>query len=189
MRTIRAPKDGWPADAFARAVAESTSIAGVLRILNVTFSGWNYRRVHLQVARDHLDTSHWLGKGYLRGKSHSFNKSTPLSEILVEHSTYSNTVRLKHRLIASGLLRNVCYECGITEWRGRQLALQLDHVNGIGDDHRLENLRLLCPNCHSQTTTYCGRNARSQMRARAATDPALGEQSRGSVPGAGLEPA
>ena len=89
MRTSRAPKDGWPAEAFARAVAESTSIAGVLRILGVTFSGWNYRRVHLQVARDRLDTSHWLGKGYLRGKSHSFSKATPLSEILVEHSTYS----------------------------------------------------------------------------------------------------
>ncbi len=170
MGTIRAPKDGWPAEAFARAVAESTSIAGVLRSLGVTFSGWNYRRVHLQVARDRLDTSHWLGQGHRRGASRPMKEGVPLEAILVERSTYSNTAHLKRRLIASGLLRNVCYECGITEWRGKRLALQLDHVNGIGEDHRLENLRLLCPNCHSQTTTYCGRNARSLLRARAAAD-------------------
>ena len=173
---------------FSRAVAESTSIAGVLRTLGVTFSGWNYRRVHLQVDRDNLGISHWLGQAYLRGKSHAFSKSTPLSEILVEHSTYSNAVHLKRRLISSGLMVATCYECGITEWRGRRLALHLDHINGIGDDQRLENLRLLCPNCHSQTETYCGRNARSWRQrggAARATPPDLPS----SVPGAGLEPA
>jgi hypothetical protein len=129
--------------------------------LGVTVSGPNYRRVHRQVARDKLDTSHWLGKAYLRGKSHAFSKSTPLAEILVEHSAYSNAVHLKRRLISSGLLRGACSECGITEWLGRKLTLQLDHINGVGDDQRLHNLRLLCPNCHSQTATFCGRNARS----------------------------
>lgn len=164
MSVGRAPKEGWPADVFAHAVAESASIAEVLRFLGVTISGWNYRRVHLQVARDNLDTSHWLGQAYLRGKSHAFNKSTPLSEILVEHSTYANSAQLKRRLIASGLLNPACHECGITQWRGRTLTLQLDHINGVGDDHRLENLRLLCPNCHSQTETYCGRNSRAWKR-------------------------
>jgi hypothetical protein len=166
MRTIRAPKDGWPADAFARAVAESTSIAGVLRILGVTFSGWNYRRVHLQVARDHLDTSHWLGQGHRRGASRPMKEGMPLEAILVERSTYADTGRLKRRLIRSGLLRDVCYECGISEWRGRKLVLHLDHIDGVGDDHRLANLRLLCPNCHSQTNTYCGRNKGAGLRGR-----------------------
>ena len=164
MRAVRAPKDGWPADLFARAVAKSTSVAGVLRCLDVTVSGWNSRRVHLQVAMDRLDTSHWLGQAYLRGETHGYSKSTPLAEILVEHSTYANTGQLKRRLVAGGLLRDACYECGITEWRGRKLALQLDHVNGVGDDHRLENLRLLCPNCHSQTATYRGRNRGASSR-------------------------
>ena len=164
MGTPRAPRDGWPADVFAQAVAECTSVAGVLRFLDVAATGWNYRRVHRQVARDRLDTSHWLGQGYLKGQSHAFSKSTPLSEILVEHSTYSNAVHLKRRLVSASLLRPACYECGIAEWRGRKLALHLDHINGIRDDQRLQNLRLLCPNCHSLTETYSGRNARLWRR-------------------------
>jgi len=158
MHAIRAPKEGWPPDSFAQAVAENTSVAGVLRFLSVTFSGWNYRRVYRQIARDRLDTSHWLGQAHRRGASSPVKEGAPLAFILVEHSTYSNTSHLKRRLISSGLLSAACYERGITDWRGRKLALQLDHANGIGDDHRLENLRLLCPNCHSQTVTYCGRN-------------------------------
>ena len=81
-----------------------------------------------------------------------------LTEILVEHSTYANISRLKQRLIHEGLLEYKCAICGISEWNGAPLSLQLDHINGINDDHRLENLRFLCPNCHSQTDTYAGKN-------------------------------
>ena len=65
---------------------------------------------------------------------------------------------LKRRLIKSGMLRDHCYICGINTWLDKPLVLHLDHINGDGDDHRYDNLRLLCPNCHSQTDTYCGRN-------------------------------
>ena len=57
-----------------------------------------------------------------------------------------------------GILESKCNNCGISEWLGVPISLELDHINGIGYDHRLENLRMLCPNCHSQTDTYCGRN-------------------------------
>lgn len=66
---------------------------------------------------------------------------------------------VKRRLLDEGLLKDRCYECGITHWHGQKLALHLDHVNGGGLDHRIENLRMLCPNCHSQTDTFGWRNA------------------------------
>jgi 5-methylcytosine-specific restriction endonuclease McrA len=75
---------------------------------------------------------------------------------LILKSTARNTI--KRRLLDAGILKNVCDECGISEWRGKRLAIQIDHVNGIRDDHRLENLRMLCPNCHSQTETFAARN-------------------------------
>lgn len=73
---------------------------------------------------------------------------------------------LKRRLIGAGLLPQRCRECGIASWRGKPLALELHHINGLGQDNRLENLALLCPNCHSQTATWGGRNS-SPARDRA----------------------
>jgi 5-methylcytosine-specific restriction endonuclease McrA len=67
---------------------------------------------------------------------------------------------VKGRLIRAGLLQNTCSICGLTEWQGKPITMHIDHINGVRDDHRLENLRMLCPNCHSQTPTYGGRNLR-----------------------------
>jgi transposase len=72
-----------------------------------------------------------------------------------------NRRHLKRRLVQAGLLLVLCAECGIRTWRGRPLALELHHINGDGKDNRLENLALLCPNCHSQTDSWGGRNSRS----------------------------
>ena len=154
----------WPFEAFARAVAENCSISGALAQLGKTVSGNNYRLLHRLVAHYDLDTSHWLGHAHLRGKHHSWSRSIPLQDILVEHSCYADRLRLKKRLVAAGLLRNQCAECALSQWQGRTLVLELDHINGVGDDHRIQNLRLLCPNCHSQTPTYCGKNSRLGRR-------------------------
>ncbi|MGC9992491.1 MAG: HNH endonuclease [Candidatus Cybelea sp.] len=64
------------------------------------------------------------------------------------------------RLVRAGLLGSTCHSCGLKDWHGRPLSLHLDHINGVRNDNRLENLRMLCPNCHSQTPTYGGRNTR-----------------------------
>lgn len=81
-----------------------------------------------------------------------------LEEILVENSSYMNISRLKQRLVKEKKMEYKCQICGISEWLNNPITLQLDHINGINNDHRITNLRFLCPNCHSQTDTYAGKN-------------------------------
>lgn len=85
----------------------------------------------------------------------------PIEDLLKRGKSRFN---VKWRLIRAGLLPNHCQQCGLSEWRGMPLSMHIDHVNGIKDDHRLENLRMLCPNCHSQTETYGGRNMKRRRR-------------------------
>jgi 5-methylcytosine-specific restriction endonuclease McrA len=86
----------------------------------------------------------------------------PTEQILVENSTYVWSHSLKKRLLKEGLLHYHCYICGLVEWQGKRISLQLDHKNGIKTDCRLENLRLLCPNCHSQTETFAGKRFKNR---------------------------
>ena len=91
-------------------------------------------------------------------KTNIYNFSHPqksLNELLVKYSDYTNFTRLKKRIMRENLLGDCCSICGIKDWNGKKLVLQIDHINGDNRDNRLENLRLLCPNCHSQTETFC----------------------------------
>ena len=82
----------------------------------------------------------------------------PLALVMVENSTY-NRGNLKERLLAEGIKQPVCEMCGQGDvWNGRRMSLVLDHINGVHDDHRLENLRIVCPNCNATLETHCGRN-------------------------------
>ena len=92
-----------------------------------------------------------------RGAVISRPSATPISELLVA-GTYRGRENLKLRLIREGLKENRCEHCGLDEWRGERLSVALHHMNGDRLDNRLENLKLLCPNCHSQTHTFVGRN-------------------------------
>jgi hypothetical protein len=82
----------------------------------------------------------------------------PLEEILEGKHPHYQTNKIKHRMINSGVIENKCDSCDLTEWLGNPLSLHLDHVDGNNHNHVRSNLRLLCPNCHSQTDTWCGKN-------------------------------
>lgn len=86
-------------------------------------------------------------------------KAIPIADLLVADKRRSRG-HIKARLLRAGVKDNRCEECGLISWRERPLSMALHHVNGDGDDNRIENLRLLCPNCHSQTENFAGRNAR-----------------------------
>jgi hypothetical protein len=106
-----------------------------------------------EISTEHFDP-------YATSRSLSSRRLRPLSQILVEGSTYSRS-SLKPRLYGEGLKQPRCELCGQDElWNGREMSLILDHVNGVSDDNRLENLRIVCPNCNATLDTHCGRNAR-----------------------------
>ena len=97
-------------------------------------------------------------KAKLRGEINPRPALSPLDEILVKNSTY-NRFHLKKRLLKQNLLENTCAICGCQPiHNGKPLVLVIDHINGVHNDNRINNLRMLCPNCHSQTDTFSGRN-------------------------------
>jgi hypothetical protein len=97
-----------------------------------------------------------------RGKTKNRPVVYETSEILDGKVPWFQPNKLKKRLVREGVLAYECKVCGISEWKGSKLSLELDHIDGNSRDHRLENLRLLCPNCHSQTPTFRGRNIKTK---------------------------
>jgi hypothetical protein len=146
-------------DDLAGAVAAEKTVHGVLRRLGYPLNGGMFRYVKAHMQRLALDTSHFTGQGWSKGLVLPRGPQRPIEEVLVQGSITTGG-NLRRRLVAEGLKNETCEECGLVEWRGRPLTLALDHVNGDHTDNRLENLRILCPNCHAQTDTWCGRNRR-----------------------------
>jgi hypothetical protein len=146
------------------AIAASISWAESLRNLGLCPSGgaWRVLKKHAKewgISTEHFDPA----ASRLRNLR---ARQKPLSEVLVEKSTYSRN-NLKRRLLNEGLKEPCCELCGQGEiWRGRPMSLILDHINGIRDDHRLENLQMVCPNCAATLDTHCGRKNRIERAKR-----------------------
>jgi hypothetical protein len=154
-------KPNYSTDEFIEAVKSSTSIRQVLSKLGLKEAGGNYSIAKNRIKNLGLDTSHF-GGGQAWRKGKKFGPKRPITELLVLDSKHPyQSFKLKNRLLAEGIKLHKCECCGLTEWNGKSAPLELDHINGINYDNRLENLRLLCPNCHAQTDTYRGKNKSS----------------------------
>lgn len=157
-------------DELSEIVSSSSSISQILKHFNMDNKGGNYKTIKDRMAYDNIDYSHiTLGLGSNAGRKFS-SKSKPLEDILVIDSEYSR-YHLKRRLIKENILDNVCSICGqLPMWNNQPMILILDHKNGSSRDNRIFNLRLLCPNCNSQTPTFAGRNSVQHKKIRLCTE-------------------
>ncbi|PHI20016.1 hypothetical protein CEQ90_09755 [Lewinellaceae bacterium SD302] len=141
------------------AVETSYSIAEVCRKLQIKAAGGNYTTLKQKFVTWNIDTSHFRGQGWNVGLKFKPNPRKPLHEILVKNSTFQ-AYKLKRRLLNENVLVRVCNSCNRTEWLDQPIPIELHHKNGDKHDNRLDNLELLCPNCHALTDNYRGRNIR-----------------------------
>lgn len=151
---------------FANAVVNSSSVANLIKNLGCNETGGTRKVIYDRLAN--YDTGHFTGQGWSKGltsktdsrvarQAESIRKYSD-DQLLVENAPYWSNTRLSKILLRKGMLY-VCVKCGNDgNWNGEPLSLQVDHISGTGNDNRIENLRFLCPNCHTQTPTWGSRN-------------------------------
>ena len=144
---------------FVDAVRSSTSYRQILSQLGLKEAGGNYAALKRRIVELGLDTSHLTGQPWNKG----LHRGPQLSiEDYLNNKRSIQSYKLKNRLLKAGIFKNRCYSCGLTSWKGQPIPLELEHKNGDHQDNSLDNLTLLCPNCHALTATYRGKNKKSK---------------------------
>jgi hypothetical protein len=141
---------------FIKFIEESKSISEVLLKMNLRTAGGNFMTVKKYINILNLNTSHFISQADVAKKTNQLFVKKPIEFYLVENNKTSCSSSIKKRLYVEGLKNSECEECGQGEiWNGKRMSLILDHKNGNHYDYRLENLRILCPNCNSTLPTHC----------------------------------
>lgn len=145
----------WTDQQLISIIQRSTSVREVLIQLALKPSGGNYSTIKSAILSLQIDVSHFVGKGWSKGKS--LQAKRPIEDYLSNKQSIQS-FKLKNRLLKEKILQAQCSNCFLTQWLSEPIPLELDHINGDNADNSLSNLRLLCPNCHAKTSTYRGKN-------------------------------
>lgn len=147
-------------DIIINVIRESHSVSQVIDKLNLTKCGSVHSAVKNYIKANNINTDHFTGQGW--------NKNTYIPRVNLDvYFTNSKPIqsnKLRKRLLKDGYFKHQCSSCNLTEWLGKPIALELDHIDGVNTNNSPDNLRLLCPNCHAQTTTYRGKNIKRKPK-------------------------
>lgn len=143
---------------FKLIVSKCFSIAQVCRELNIRPVGGNYKTIKRKLLKFEIDTTHFTGQGWNTGSNfRKFGKAVDLKDIITNKIVYLSGSKLRKRLILEGYKEEKCENCNRTEWMGKKIPLELNHINGNNLDNSLSNLEILCCNCHALTLNWRGR--------------------------------
>lgn len=147
----------WSFEKVKEAVENNCCYADTLRALGVPTQGRNSDTLKRKIEEYHLDISHFTFVSKDKGK----NRKKSAIDYLFKGSIIK-PYKLKQKLLEDGLKENKCERCGISEWQGKPIVCQLHHIDGDETNNELDNLQMLCPNCHSQTDNYCGNSNKTE---------------------------
>ena len=149
---------GYTDQDIINAVKTSLSIRQVILKLNLIPAGGNYSTIHNKIKKLNLDTSHFTGQLWSKGKQTKLK--VPIEDYLLNKQSIQSH-KLKIRLLREGYFTHKCHNCNNTHWLNNLIPLELEHKDGNSSNNELSNLTLLCPNCHALTPTYRGKNKKS----------------------------
>ena len=151
-------KYDWNLTKIKQAVLESINLSEVLDKMNIPRAGNNTKTLKDILDKAQIDYSHFTGR------ARKYNTNYIPAEEYLNSSKFITSFSLKEKLLKEGLKENKCEKCGITSWLGHPITVQLHHIDGNPHNNSLDNLMMLCPNCHSQTDNYCGNANKSQQK-------------------------
>ena len=146
-------KYDWSKELLELAIKKSHNYSEVLRELGIPLQGNNISTLKRKIKLYGINTEHFTGRQYTSGNNCKHYQS---AEKYLGTERRIQTWKLKLKLFREGLKEHRCECCGINEWMGKPISLQLHHIDGNNKNNTIENLQILCPNCHSQTENYCG---------------------------------